>query len=229
MIRPIALALALAVPSAAGAGAAGPPAEQADWTKAFGQTAEGAYFVGNPKAKVRLVEFASMTCPHCANFHAQANRALMADYVASGDLVFEFRNLLRDPADVAAALLARCAGTERFFTTSGAIFAQQDVWLGRLRAGDRDALTKAVQARDFAAVARMAGLDVLAGQHGISPAQASVCLKDEKQLNLIIAMTQKGGQTHGVSGTPSFLINDRLVPVHDWASLKPLIDQALAE
>ena len=78
MIRGIAIALALAAPLVAGASAAGAPAQQTDWTKAIGKTAEGAYFVGNPDAKVRLVEYGSMTCNHCANFHAQAMKPLLA-------------------------------------------------------------------------------------------------------------------------------------------------------
>jgi len=229
MIRGIAIALALAAPLVAGASAAGAPAQQTDWTKAIGKTAEGAYFVGNPDAKVRLVEYGSMTCNHCANFHAQAMKPLLANYIASGKLAFEFRNLLRDPADISAALLARCAGSSRFFAASGAMFEQQEVWLGQLRVADRDALTKAVQERDFAGLARIAGLDLLAGKHGVSPAQASVCLKSQAELETILAMTQKANEAYGINSTPSFLINDRLVPVHDWASLKPLIEQALAE
>ena len=74
------------------------------------RTPEGGYLMGNPKANVKLIEFGSMTCPHCAEFEEQRGEQLIDTYVKSGRVSYEFRNFVRDPFDLAASLIARCGG-----------------------------------------------------------------------------------------------------------------------
>ena len=101
-----------------GAAASGPvtpvdPPANGDWSTVVSQTAEGGFLMGNPNAAVKVVEYGSMTCPHCAEFDEEALKPLTDNYVKSGRVSFEFRNFVRDPFDVAASLVARCGGTAR--------------------------------------------------------------------------------------------------------------------
>ena len=88
---------------------------------------------------MKLVEYGSMTCPHCAAFSAEAMRArCCATYVKSGRVSWEFRNYVRDAFDLAASLVARCNGTKTFFPVTRAIFADQENWENRIQAMPQD-------------------------------------------------------------------------------------------
>ena len=92
-------------------------------------TASGTYVLGSAAARVKLVEYASYTCSHCADFSTQSQAVLKGRMIASGSTSLEFRHMIRDRLDLAAAVLARCAGPRNFFPTSAAIFATQQTWL----------------------------------------------------------------------------------------------------
>ena len=89
--------------------------------------------MGNPKADVKLIEFGSMTCPHCAEFEEQHGEQLIGTYVKSGRVSYEFRNFVRDPFDLAASLIARCGGPERFFPLTRQLFVDQRNWTAKLQ------------------------------------------------------------------------------------------------
>src|SRR3546814_8021365 len=110
--------------------AAAPPAATA-WSATIGESGIGAYSVGNPQAKVKLVEYFSYTCSHCAEFAKEAGVPLKAQYIDKGSVLFEYRNLIRDPVDMTAAMLARCGGAKAFAANHQAIFAAQPTWLGK--------------------------------------------------------------------------------------------------
>ena len=126
-------------PQAAGSdGATGPietvqrPAS-GDWSEAVTATDEGGFVMGNPDAEVKLVEFGSMTCPACANFDKTGVPELIEKYVKGGKVSFEFRNYVRDPYDITAALIARCNGARTFFPLTRAMFSGQADWLGKVQ------------------------------------------------------------------------------------------------
>ena len=100
-----------------------------NWQTRVTRTADGAFLVGNPNARVKLVEYMSYTCPHCAAFSRESAAVLRGQMIKSGTVSLEERNLVRDQLDLAAALLARCAGPAGFDKLSTAFFAQQDTWL----------------------------------------------------------------------------------------------------
>ena len=91
------------------------PAKQVNWTATVTQGTNGAFIMGNPKAKVRLVEYVSYTCSHCAHFVGESKVPLKRDYVAKGLVSVELRNAVLNQYDLAAALSARCGGSGRFF------------------------------------------------------------------------------------------------------------------
>ena len=105
--------------------AAVPAPNNGDWSTVVTKTPEGGFVMGNPNAKVKLVEFGSMTCPHCAEFEEQGGKALIDNYVKKGLVSWEFRNFVRDPFDMAATLLARCGGEANFFGMTRNLFHDQ--------------------------------------------------------------------------------------------------------
>ncbi|MFL6743720.1 MAG: thioredoxin domain-containing protein, partial [Sphingomicrobium sp.] len=104
-----------------------PPAG-GDWTQTVVATPEGGMLMGNPNAKVKLVEYGSLTCPHCRAFDEEGVPALLGKYVKSGQVSWEFRNYVRDAADLTAALIARCNGAKGFFPLVRALYHDQPFW-----------------------------------------------------------------------------------------------------
>ncbi len=194
-----------------------------DWTRTVVATPEGGYRMGNPNAEIRIVEFLSLTCPHCRDFAVTGMPQLMPQ-IRSGRVSIEYRNFVLNQLDLAAAMLSRCAPTARYFALSDAILAGQDAWVPRVsNMIDESATTPASAMQHLGRVVSTSGLDQLAQRHGITPARASACMADQRGLDRLIAMRQ-AGEALGVGGTPSFLVNGRLAQgVHDWSRLAPLI------
>jgi protein-disulfide isomerase len=94
------------------------------WSETVAATPEGGFRMGNPDAPLKLIEYASFTCPHCAEFAETADEGLRAK-VDTGKVSFEFRNLIRDPLDLTAAVLARCGGKDPFLPLAHQMFANQ--------------------------------------------------------------------------------------------------------
>lgn len=216
------LALGALLPAAP---VAAQPAAQRDWTQVVATTPEGGFRMGNPNAPVKLVEFLSLTCPHCAAFSAQAGPRLMT-YVRSGRVSLEYRNFVLNGLDVAASLLSRCATPQNYFALTNSLLASQSQWMGRMQA-----LTDAQQRemrglsplQTMQRVVAAAGLDAVAARHGINAAQAQACLSNQAGLDRLIQM-QQAGTRYGVTGTPAFAVNGRIAgSVYDWATLEPLL------
>jgi protein-disulfide isomerase len=86
------------------------PAPSRDWARTVASTPEGGFRMGNPNAKVKLVEYGSLACPHCRHFEQTGYKPLVQQYVRTGRVSYEFRNLLLNAPDIAVSLLAHCAG-----------------------------------------------------------------------------------------------------------------------
>jgi protein-disulfide isomerase len=198
-----------------------------NWTLTFSNSAEGGYIVGNPAAATKIIEYASYTCGHCANFEANDVPVLKRDYVAKGKVNLEIRNLVRDPLDLTVALLARCGGKARFFGNHRYFMATQSQWSAKASAIS-EATNAKLKAQDYAGFMAGAyqemGLAAFARQRGITDAQAQACLKDPAALQSVLAMTEKAVGPLGLDGTPSFLINGKVGKnVYDLASLRPYL------
>src|SRR5690242_5317628 len=85
-----------------------PPPANGDWTQVVMATPDGGFRMGNPNAKVKLIEYGSMTCPHCREFDEKGAAPLMNQYVKTGQVSWEFRNYVRDAFDLTASLITRC-------------------------------------------------------------------------------------------------------------------------
>jgi len=216
------LALGAPVPATP---AAAQRAVQRDWTQVVATTPEGGFRMGNPNAPVKVVEFLSLTCPHCAAFSAEAGPRLMT-YVRSGRVSIEYRNFVLNGLDVAASLLSRCATPQNYFALTNSLLGSQTQWMGRMQAMT-DAQQREMQGlsplQTMQRVAAVAGLDAIAARHGINAAQARTCLSNQAGLDRLMQM-QQAGTRYGVSGTPTFSVNGRIAgSVFDWATLEPLL------
>ena len=209
-----------------------PAPNNGDWSTIVTKSAEGGFVMGNPNAKVKLVEFGSLTCPHCAEFEHQGAQALIDNYVKKGLVSWEFRNYVRDPFDMTATLLARCGGEASFFGLTRNLFADQKDWIGKVQAADQATiqnLQTMSPAQQFSAIADLAGLKQYASMRGVPRAKGDQCLANETEINKLVQMNTDAGTTYNIPGTPSFLINGALVEqTATWEKLEPAIKDALA-
>jgi len=153
--------------------------------------AEGDMALGRADAPVTVIEYASMTCPHCATFHNDTFKALKEKYIDTGQVRMVFREFPLDGVALRASMLARCAGEERFFGMLDVLFRQQEKW-GRSQ-DPVGALTK---------LARMGGL---------SEEDVAACWSNETLMNSILDTRLKGHNEFQISSTPSFVVNGTTV------------------
>ena len=221
---------AAGAPARAGHAAA---ARARDWTQLVRPTPQGGFVMGNPNAKVKLVEYGSMTCPHCRAFDEEGVPNLLP-YVKAGRLSWEFRNYVRDAYDVSAALITRCNGAGSFFPLTRAFYKEQSNWEDRIQKTPEDRI-KAMQAlppnRLFAAAARVAGLQQLAAAHGLPPTKSSQCLANPRSVDQLVNMAKDAStQYPDFPGTPTFVINGTMVEhAFTWDALAPELKKALGE
>lgn len=192
----------------------------------------GAYVMGNPNAKVRLVEYLSFTCSHCAEYVAESAVPLKRDYLFGGKVAVEMRNAVRDRYDFAAALLARCGGPMLLIGNTEMLMATQNRWLAKAPAFDAANATKLAKMPlndSLKLIARGLGLDVIMKQRGIAQPKLDACLIDKASQDKIMAMTNEAWNIRKIKGTPSFLINNQLFegPGH-WSAIEPALKAALA-
>ena len=215
--------LVLAVPASARPAAKG--TGHTDWTRTVSTSPAGGFVLGNPKAKVKLVEYGSLTCPHCRAFDQEGVPTLLGTYVKSGQVSWEFRNYVRDAADVTAALIARCNGARSFFPLTRALFKDQPVWFGKAVATPKEELEKLAglpPQQQFVGMAKVTGLDSWAAAHGLSTAKSSQCLANVRSIDQLVKMNKDATDQHpDFKGTPTFLINNELVQgAFTWSSLE---------
>lgn len=226
--------------AATGNGAAGnvaltqiPAPNNGDWTQNVSRTPEGGMLMGNPEAPVKLVEYASLTCGACAQFAAEGEPQLVDRYVKSGQVSFELRNFVRDPADLAAALISRCNGPGAFFKLSDQLFASQADWLGQLQnmtPAEQQQLQSMPANQAPAFVAEEAGLIQFARVRGIPAAKAQACLTDQAEIQKLMEMNTVATEQFNLQGTPTFVINGRTVEnVSQWGELEPRLRAALPQ
>jgi protein-disulfide isomerase len=146
--------------------------------------------LGKPDAPVTIVEYASMTCPHCAQFHTAVLPQLKTKYFDNGQAKLILREFPLDGLAVAAFMLARCAGPDRYYPMVGALFETQGTW----------------------AVPGTEGKDkllLIARQAGFSKEKFDQCLADKELFNKIVAVRQRANDKFQVDSTPTFFVNGK--------------------
>lgn len=152
--------------------------------------------LGNPKAPVVVVEYASLSCPHCARFHTGVFPAFRKTYVDSGKVLFVYREYVTQPAEVAvpAAAVARCGGKARYFPLLSRFFAAQaEIY----QVGDLDGMRSILRREALAA--------------GMTEAAFDACITDQAGYDAVMARSNRALEQDGIRSTPSFVVNGKPV------------------
>ncbi|MDQ8756570.1 thioredoxin domain-containing protein [Sphingosinicella sp. LHD-64] len=198
-----------------------------DWSETVSQTPEGGFLMGNPDAPVKLVEYASLTCPHCAAFSNEATNGLRNTYIRSGQVSWEFRNFILNAPDMAMSALARCQQPAAFFRTVEQIFAQQTEILGRIDEQESQRLQSLQPDQLIPPLARAMELDTFFARRGMPEARFNECLSDAQAVQQLTDMTNRAMTEQQVTGTPTFFINGERQDVAEWSALEPRLRAAI--
>jgi protein-disulfide isomerase len=165
--------------------------------------------LGDPRAKVTVIEYASASCPHCARFNNEVFPAFKAKYVDTGQVRYVMREILTEPSAVAAAgfLTARCGGKDRYFPILDQIFRHQ---------------AEIYQTGDLNGV-----LGKVAKSEGLTEQQFEACVFDGDALGALNARVQTYSKRDDISGTPTFIINGKRYDSGEMTLAE--LDQAIAE
>jgi protein-disulfide isomerase len=233
------LALGLAACGSSEDEASGPPRGEpiaaiaapagTSWVDVVEVTPEDGYRIGNPDAPIKLIEYQSHTCPHCAAFAEEGGPTLKDKYVASGVVSWEIREQLHNPIDLLVAMLARCGAKESFLPLSEQFWANLEEVIGTAQANQ--AALAAAQSlppnQRFQQMAQAAGLLDFFSARGIAREQALQCLADGDKAEAIAQRSDSQSEELKVTGTPTFFINGtKLENVAAWAGLEPALQAA---
>jgi protein-disulfide isomerase len=220
-----------AAPAAkSGAAATSTPAAK-DWRTVVVETPEGGFRMGNPDAKVKIVEYASFTCSHCRDFHKEAEANLKPTYVKTGQVSYEYRPFMLNVYDFAVAQLAMCQGPDRFFTWANELFTNHEAWtepFTKLTEADITPLRSLPPAQQVKGLATAGKLHEFAAPRGLPRAKFDACFANEGTMEALTKRQQAAIDTWQVQGTPTFLLNGKKIDgVTTWAQLQPKIAEAL--
>jgi protein-disulfide isomerase len=149
----------------------------------------GDHVLGSPDAPVTIIEYASMTCPHCAHFHETTYPEMKKKYIDTGKVRFIFREFPLDALAAAGSMLARCAGSDKYFPMIETLFSQQREWV--------------VQKP----LAPMLGI---AKQAGFTQQSFDECLANQQMLTALEEGRNRATKL-GVNSTPTFFINGKII------------------
>ena len=163
--------------------------------------------LGDPKARVKIVEYASLSCPHCAHFNEEVFPTLKAKYIDTGKASYTLKEMLTPPAPVAMAgfLIARCAGPTKYFNVVDQVFRSQDRW-------DNGKIKPIFQE--------------IALANGLTQAQFDACLSDEKTQVAMTERVRKAAEDDGIDSTPTVFVNGKLVATPTLPELEAAIAAA---
>jgi protein-disulfide isomerase len=164
-------------------------AQSVSQTELLAPPALGDRVLGKDDAPVTIVEYASMTCPHCAMFHEKTYPELKKRYIETGKVRFIFREFPLDPLAAGASMLARCAPKEQYFAMIETLFHEQRKW----------AVEKPIPP-----------LMAIAKQAGFSEQSFNACLSDQKMLDALEAERDRASKKFGVKSTPTLFVNGQM-------------------
>jgi protein-disulfide isomerase len=149
------------------------------------------HILGDPEAPITIIEYSSLTCPHCASFHRETLPTLEEEWIETGKAKLAYRHYPLDRLALAAAVVANCAGEKRFFKFLEVLFKKQQSWA---RASDPVA-----EIKKYAAFA------------GLSSSKVDECLADEAATNTILERQVAANDTFNIQSTPTFWIHGEKV------------------
>ena len=167
--------------------------------------------LGAEDAPVEIIEYASYTCPHCANFHTNVFDEIKKNYIETGKVKFVYREVYFDKYGIWASLVARCGGQEKFFGITDLIYKGQKEWA---RAGSDGAI-----ADELRKIGKLAGI----GQDDIE-----ACLTDSNYIRTLVEWYQENAERDNIQSTPSFLIDGEPYSNMSYAEFAETLDEKIA-
>ncbi|WP_295639963.1 thioredoxin domain-containing protein [Novosphingobium sp.] len=197
------------------------------WSDVVEVTPDGGYRMGNPDAPIKLVEYGSLSCPHCAHLAEEGFNPLVNDYVGSGRVSYEYRSFAIHAVDVPLTMLAQCADKGAFFALVDQLYANQPALLDRAQKGEAaaNAAAKLPDNQRFIAISDAMGFTDFFAQRGVPKPQAEKCLAENKTATEIATRAQTWGNK-GVDSTPTLFINNRKIEGATWAEVKTALQNA---
>lgn len=166
--------------------------------------------MGAEDAPITLIEYASLTCPHCANFQISVMPQIKKEFIDTGKVRLIYREVFFDRPSLWAAMIARCAGEDRYFGVIDLLFRDQNNWA---RATDAQEMTQ-----DLFAIGRQAGL---------TDARMQECLQDQAFAEALVAEFQKNVTADGIEATPTFILNGEKVTNMPWPEFQARLNAEL--
>ena len=164
---------------------------------------------GSPDAKIKLVEYFSLTCPACAEFHTEVYPKIKEKYIDRGLVQMEYRDFPLDQWGLRAAALARCLEPKYYGAMVDVLLKQQSNW-----------------ARSENVLVSLLKIGQLAG---LNEENAKACMNNEKLLDGIISVRMTGNKKHNVNTTPSFLIDGEKIQAFEFSDFEALFKDILGQ
>ncbi|MCI2400156.1 DsbA family protein [Aliiroseovarius subalbicans] len=166
--------------------------------------------MGDPNAPITVIEYASYTCPHCANFHTTVLKDLKTNYVDTGKVKFIHREVYFDRFGLWAGMIARCGGDMRYAGMNDLIYGNQKDWIG---SGDPQEV--------------LANLRKLGRTAGMSNDEMNACLENEDMAKSMVAAYQTNAEADGINATPTLVIDGEKFSNMSYADLSAMLDEKL--
>jgi len=167
--------------------------------------------MGDENAPIELIEYASYTCPHCANFHMTVFKQLKENYIDTGKVKFVYREVYFDKYGLWASMVARCGGDLRYFGINAMLYEQQGEWIG----GGQDAMEI------------VENLRTIGKKAGLSDADLDACMNDGAMAQAMVAKFEAEVAEYEVSGTPTLIINGEKNSNMSYSDLSEKLDDIL--
>ena len=167
---------------------------------------------GEEDAPIELIEYASFTCPHCATFHADVYPELKINYIDKGLVKFIYREVYFDKYGMWASMIARCAGSDRFFGMTDQIYRKQSDW--------------ARAESDLAIVTQLRKIGLLAG---LDESQLNACLQDGLKLRALVEWYSENAKRDEIKSTPTLVINGEKHSNQSYEQLTEILDAILGK
>lgn len=197
------------------------------WADRIMMTPQGGVLLGNPAAAVKIVEYGSLTCPHCKAFHETGMPVIKAKYLATGRVSYEYRPFSLNGIDLMAGLVMQCLAPRAAWAYVNRTYARQAELVAPFQTitpEDQASLAALPQEAQGPRMAELGKLPEFAAAAGVPRARYDACIAAKPGMDRLMAIRSDAVQTHGLNGTPSFLINGRMqTEVYDWAALEPLL------
>ena len=201
--------------------------EGSNWTDTVTISESDGYILGNPDAPIKLVEYASHTCGGCASFSASAKPGIK-EYVETGVVSFEQRNLVRDPIDLAVATLVRCGANENMQVLSDEAWGYLPQIFENVQQNSAayEAAGQAPVDQRFIGIAQAAGLIDFFAARGLSADQQRACLADTAKIEAIADNSSAQASELNITSTPTFILNGNKLDAIGWNDVEAALQRA---